>query len=292
MFLQQLINGITIGSTYALVAIGYSMVFGVLELINFANGAVYMLGGYLTLMLYTGLVGNFGLAFALGILLTGVIGYGIDRFGLRRLREKKVPKITGLITTLGISTVIENAVRIFFGSETKPYPNKIDFGQITLGSVTITSSQLIILLVSILLMTITSLMVYKSKMGKAMLAISQSQEASQLMGINVNAVISLTFIISSALAAIAGTLVGMYYQNIDASMGFSVGMKTLASAVLGGVGVLPGAMAGGVLMGVFETLGASYVSSGYRDAISFAILIIVILFKPSGLFGRKQITKV
>ncbi len=292
MFLQQLINGITIGSTYALVAIGYSMVFGVLELINFANGSVYMLGGYLTLMLYTGLVGSFGLSFGLGLLLTGIVGYAIDRFGLRRLREKKVPKIAGLITTLGISQIIENAVRIFFGSETKPYPNMLDFGQVTLGNVTITSSQVVILMISILLMLLTSVTVYRTKMGKAMLAVSQSQEASQLMGINVNGIISLTFVISSVLAAIAGTLVGMYYQNIDASMGSSVGMKALASAVLGGVGVLPGAMVGGVLMGVFETLGASYISSGYRDAISFAILIIVILFKPSGLFGRKQITKV
>lgn len=292
MFVQQLINGITIGSTYALVAIGYSMVFGVLELINFANGNVYMLGSYITLMLYVGFVGNFGISFFLSILLTGLVGYCIDRFGLKRLRAKNVPKITGLITTLGISQIIENAVRIFFGSETKPFPNMIDFGQVTIGSVTINSSQIIILCTSLALMTAVSLLVYKTKMGKAMLAVSQSSEAAQLMGINVNGIISLTFVISSSLAAIAGTMVGMYYQNIDATMGFSVGMKTLASAVLGGVGILPGAMVGGLLMGIFETIGASYVSSGYRDAISFAILILVILIKPTGLFGRKQINKV
>ena len=292
MFVQQLINGITIGSTYALVAIGYSMVFGVLELINFANGNVYMLGSYITLMLYVGFIGNFGISFFLSILLTGLVGYCIDRFGLKRLRTKNVPKITGLITTLGISQIIENAVRIFFGSETKPFPNMIDFGQVTIGSVTINSSQIIILCTSLALMAAVSLLVYKTKMGKAMLAVSQSSEAAQLMGINVNGIISLTFVISSSLAAIAGTMVGMYYQNIDATMGFSVGMKTLASAVLGGVGILPGAMVGGLLMGIFETIGASYVSSGYRDAISFAILILVILIKPTGLFGRKQINKV
>ena len=292
MFVQQLINGITIGSTYALVAIGYSMVFGVLELINFANGNVYMLGSYITLMLYVGFVGNFGISFFLSILLTGLVGYCIDRFGLKRLRAKNVPKITGLITTLGISQIIENAVRIFFGSETKPFPNMIDFGQVTIGSVTINFSQIIILCTSLALMAAVSLLVYKTKMGKAMLAVSQSSEAAQLMGINVNGIISLTFVISSSLAAIAGTMVGMYYQNIDATMGFSVGMKTLASAVLGGVGILPGAMVGGLLMGIFETIGASYVSSGYRDAISFAILILVILIKPTGLFGRKQINKV
>lgn len=292
MFLQQLINGLTIGCTYALVAIGYSMVFGVLELVNFANGAVYMLGGYITLMLYLGMGGNFYLAFALSLVLTGAVGFCIDRFGLRRLRHQNVPKITGLITTLGISTVIENFVRIFFGSETKPYPNMIDFGKFTIGNATITWGQIIIFGCCILIMALMSLIVYRTKVGKSMLAISQNTEASQLMGINVDGVICATFVISASLAAISGTLVGMYYQSIDAAMGTSVGMKTLAAAVLGGVGNLPGAMVGGLLMGVFESLGSSYVSSGYRDAIAFAILIIVILFKPTGLFGRKQITKV
>lgn len=292
MFLQQLINGITIGSTYVLVAIGYSMVFGVLELINFANGSVYMLGAYITLMIYVNMLGNFWLSFALSLVLTGMVGYCIDRFGLRRLRSKNVPKVTGLITTLGISQVIEHGVRIFFGSETKAFPNMIDFGYVKVAGATIGSSQVIILCTSLVLMICVSLLVYKTKLGKAMLAVSQSSEASKLMGINVNGIISLTFILSSSLAAVAGTMVGMYYQNVDASMGFSVGMKTLASAVLGGVGVLPGAMVGGLLMGIFESLGASYVSSGYRDAISFAILIAVILVKPTGLFGHKQINKV
>lgn len=293
MFLQQLVNGITIGGTYALVAIGYSMVFGVLGLINFANGSIYMLGCYMTLMIYINMLSSsFWLSFGLSVILTGMVGYCVDRFGLRRLRKKNVPKVTALITTLGISQVIEHGVRIFFGSETKPFPNKIDFGYIQVGSAQINSGQIIILCTSLTLMILLSLLVYKTKLGKAMLAVSQNADASKLMGINVNGIISLTFIISSALAAIAGVMVGMYYQSVDASMGFSVGMKTLASAVLGGVGVLPGAMVGGLLMGVFESLGASYVSSGYRDAISFAILIIVILVKPAGLFGQKQTNKV
>lgn len=292
MFLQQVINGLTIGSTYALVALGYSMVFGVLELVNFANGAVYMLGGFTTLMFYMGTRCNFWLAFLVGIIVTGIVGFCIDRFGLRRLRKKKVPKVTGLITTLGISTVIENFVRVFWGSETKPFPNMIDFGRFQIGNATIGWSQIIIFATSAVLMLVTSLLVYKTKTGKAMLAVSQNQEAAKLMGIDVDFIISVTFVISAVLAAISGTLVGMYYQSIDSTMGYSVGMKTLASAVLGGVGVLPGAMVGGLLMGLFEALGSSYVSSGYRNAISFAILIIVILFKPAGLFGKKQINKV
>jgi len=292
MLLEQIINGLTIGSTYALIAIGFSMVFGVLELVNFANGSVYMLGGYITLMVYLGLDGHFFLSFIISIIATGIVGFCLDRFGLRRLRIKKAPKLTGLITTMGIATVIDNVILLFFGSQTKPYPNMIDFGKFKVGNTAISSSQLIILAVALLLMLLLSLVTYKTKFGKAMRCTAQNADAAKLMGINVNLTISLTFVIASMLAAVAGTMVGMYYQSIDINMGFTVGMKTMASAVLGGVGILPGAMAGGLLVGLFETLGASYISSGYRDAIAFAILILVILIKPTGLFGRKRINKV
>lgn len=292
MLLEQILNGLTIGSTYALIAIGFSMVFGVLELVNFANGSVYMLGGYITLMVYLGLGGHFFLSFIISVIATGVVGFCLDRFGLRRLRIKKAPKLTGLITTMGIATVIDNVILLFFGSQTKPYPNMIDFGKFKVGNTTISSSQLIILAVALVLMLLLSLITYKTKFGKAMRCTAQNADAAKLMGINVNLIISMTFVIASMLAAIAGTLVGMYYQSIDINMGFTVGMKTMASAVLGGVGILPGAMAGGLLVGLFETLGASYISSGYRDAIAFAILILVILIKPTGLFGRKKINKV
>ena len=292
MFLQQLVNGITIGSTYALVAIGYSMVFGVLELINFAHGSVYMLGGYFTLMIYTGLGGYFYLAFLLSIILTGIVGFSIDFFALKTLRRKKAPRLSSLMATLGVGTIIDNCVLLFFGSETKPYPNMLDFGRFEVGGAIISWLQIIILIVAVLLMLITSFLVYKTKIGKAMRATAQNADAAKLMGVNVGGVISFTFIVGSALAAVAGTMVGMYYQAIDSTMGFSVGMKTFAAAVLGGVGVLPGAMVGGLAIGVIETIAASYISSGYRDAIAFAILILVLLFKPSGLFGKKQITKV
>jgi branched-chain amino acid transport system permease protein len=292
VFFQQLINGITIGSTYALVAIGFTMVFGVLELVNFANGSVYMLGGYFALMLYLAMGGRFIEAFILSIVFTGITGYLIDRVGLKRLRKKKAPKLAGFISTLGMATIIDNSVMLFFGSETKPYPNMLDFGKIIVGDVIITWTQIIILSVVLLLMIALSLVVNNTKIGKAMRCTAQNTDAARLMGINVNAVISFTFVISSVLAGISGVLVGMYYNSIDSFMGFSVGMKTFASAVLGGVGVLPGAMVGGILVGIIETIGASYISSGYRDAIAFTILILVLLFKPSGLFGKKQVNKV
>jgi branched-chain amino acid transport system permease protein len=292
MLLEQIVNGLTIGSTYALVAIGYTLVFGVLELINFANGSVYMLGGYITLMLYSGLKGWFWFAFVMSIGLTGLVGYSLDRFGLRRLRAKNAHRLTGLITTMGMATVIDNFVLLFFGSETKPYPNMINIGKFSVGKTQISYSQVIILGITIFLMSCISLVIYKTRLGRAMRSTAQNPEAAKLTGVNVKAIVSITFIISSCLAAVAGTLVGMYYQTIDINMGFSVGMKTMASAVLGGVGVLPGAMLGGLMVGLFETLGASYVSSGYRDAIAFATLILVILFRPVGLLGKKKVSKV
>lgn len=292
MFLQQLINGITIGSTYALVAIGFTLVFGVLELTNFANGSLYMLGAYLSLVLYSSTKMNFFLAFFLSILLTGAVGYLLDRLALRRLRNKNAPKLTGLITTLGMSMIIDNGIMLAFGSETQAFPNQFDLGRIEIGGVVISWVQIIILVTATVLMAVLSLVVYKTKIGKAMRCTAQNTDAAKLMGINVNGVIAFTFIISGVLACISGNLVGTYYQTVDVTMGASVGMKTFASAILGGVGVLPGAMIGGLLVGVIETFAAGYISSGYRDAIAFVILILVLLLKPSGLFGSKQINKV
>ena len=292
MLLQQLISGITIGSTYALVAIGYSMVFGVMGLVNFANGNIYMLGGFLTLILYMAMKGHFILAFILSIIIVSLLSYGMDAFGLRRLRIKKSPKMTGIIFTLGVSMIIEDGVRIFFTAETLPYPNMIDFGYFRIGSSNISWSQIIILAVAFIIMGATSLLVYKTKFGKAMLAVSQNAEAAMLMGIDANRVISCTFAISAAIATVSGTMVGMYYQTIDSTIGGTINMKALASSVLGGVGVLPGAMVGGILIGVLEALGASYISAAYRNAIAFIVLILIILVKPAGLFGKKTVEKV
>lgn len=293
MFVQQLVNGITIGSTYALVAIGYSMVFGVLELINFAHGSVYMVGAYFTLMIYLGMGGkHFALAFVLSLVCSALVGFSIDRLALRPLRKSGAPKTTALIATLGFSTIIENCVLLFFGTEAKPFPNVLDFGYLDWAGARISYLQIIILATALFLMCATSLLVYKTKLGKAMRSTSQNSEAAALMGINVQGVIGITFMLGSALAAVAGTLVGMYYESISVTLGFTTSMKTFASAVLGGVGILPGAMLGGMLMGIIETLAASYVSSGYRDAIAFAILILVLLVKPTGLLGKKTMDKV
>ena len=292
MFFQQLVNGITIGCTYSLVAIGFTMIFGVLELVNFSNSSVYMMGAYVTLMIYLAFGGYFMVALVMSLIVMGLVGFCIDRFGLRRLRDKKAPRLTGLMTTMGISTMMDNFILLFFGSETKSFPNLMDFGSVEVGSVVISWIQICILVITLLLMGLLSLLVYQTKLGKAMLAVAQNPDAAKLMGIDVNRIISITFIISALLATVAGVLNGMYYQSIDINMGASVGNKTFASAVLGGVGVLPGAMIGGLLVGIIETLGASYISSGYRDAIAFIILILVLLIRPTGLFGKKQINKV
>lgn len=291
MFLQQLVNGITIGSTYALVAIGYSLIFGVLQLINFANGSLYMLGGYLTLVMYLALNGNIAIALVISLIITGFVGFLVDFVGLRKLRADNAPRMAGLISTLGISTVIDNVIQIWFGTETKSFPNFLDFGHFNIGNAVISWTQIIILISSLLLMSVFSLIVYKTKAGKSMRAVAQNVNAARLMGIDVKLVISATFIVSAVLACVAGSLVGSYYQTIDTTMGFSIGMKTFAAAVLGGVGSLPGAMLGGLIVGVVETIGASYVSSGYRDAIAFLILILVLLIKPSGILGKQKIEK-
>ena len=267
------------------------MVFGVLELTNFANGSLYMLGAYLSLMLYLA-TGNFWVSFAGSIILTGAAGYLIERLALRHLRQKGAPKLSALITTLGMSMLLDNLVMICFGSESKPFPNKLDFGRFTIGSAVVSYTQVIILAVACILMLILSLVVYKTKLGKAMRCTAQNMEAARLMGINTNQIIAMTFVIAGALACISGTLVGMYYSSIDVSMGSMIGMKIFASAILGGVGVLPGAVVGGLCMGILETVVAGFVSSGYRDAIAFTVLIVVLLFRPSGLFGKKQINKV
>lgn len=289
MFFQQVVNGLTIGSTYALVAIGFTMVFGVLELTNFANASLYMLGAYMTLLTMNA-TGNFFIGLLISVLSVGVIGALMDRLALRPIRKKNGPGIAAVISTIGVSQIINNSVLVFFGTETKPFI--FDLGKFKIGSVIVTNLQVIIFCVAVVLMTILSIMVYKTKVGKAMRATAQNANAARLMGINVNGIITLTFFIGSLLAAVAGTLVGMYYQSVDTMMAGAISMKTFAAAVLGGVGVLPGAMVGGVLLGLVETLIASYVSSGYRDAIAFAILIIVLLVRPAGLLGKKQATKV
>ncbi|MCI8506288.1 MAG: branched-chain amino acid ABC transporter permease [Lachnospiraceae bacterium] len=292
MFLQQLINGLALGSIYALIAIGYSLVFGVLKLVNFANGSIYMLGGFLSLVLFNKFQSSFLLCFALALIINGLVGFCLDFFALRRLRKTNATRLVGLITTMGFGTVIDNFVMLFFSNATVPYPNIINFGSFRIGNAIISSTQIIIFLSVVLILLLMSFLVYGTKIGKAMRATSQNADAARLMGVNVNGVISMTFILSAILAGVSGTLVGMYYQMIDFTSGFSIGMKTMAAAVLGGVGSLPGAVAGGLIIGIVESLGAAYISSAYRNAFAFIVLIIVVLFLPNGLFGKEKISKV
>ena len=291
MFLQQLINGVTIGSMYALVAIGYSMIFSVLQLINFSNGSMYMLGAYVALMLYLRLEGHFLLAFAGSLVIVGVIGYGVDRFALRPLRKKKSNRMASLMSTFGVGIVIDNAIQLLFGSETKSFPNQLDFGSFSVGNAIVSWTQVLILLICSVLMAALSLVVYRTKAGRAMRSTAENVDAARLMGVDVKRVISVTFVVSAVMATVAGTLVSMYYRTVDLNMSAQVGMKTFAAAVLGGVGVLRGARVGGLLIGILETLGASYISSGYRDAYAFMIMVLVLLIKPSGLLGRAASSK-
>jgi branched-chain amino acid transport system permease protein len=292
VFLQQLVNGITIGSTYALVAISFTMVFGVLELVNMANGSFYVLGAYLTLAFMTGLGWSFFPAVLASVTLTGGLGALMDRVALSPIRRKKASKIAALISTVGIGISVTNFILVFFGAETKRFPDVFALGKINVGGVIVTWFQIIIFGAAVLMMTSLSLLVYRTKTGKAMRAVAQNIDAAKLMGINTELIITVTFFIGTVCVAASGTMVAMYYQQIDTRMAVAVGMKAFASAVLGGIGMLPGAMLGGILMGVIESLGASYISSSFTDAISFAVLILVLIFRPDGLLGKSSAGKV
>lgn len=295
VFFQQLVNGLTIGSTYALVTIGFTMIYGVLELTNFAHSSFYMLGAYLTMTSMSMLgvsVKTFFFSLLVSIILCGVLSALVDRFALRLIRNRKGAGISALLCTVGVQTCINNAILAIFGSETKNFPDVLQLGKITIGKTVISRFQILIMIIAILIMALLSVVIYFTRFGSAMRAISQNERAARMMGIRVNQIITWTFFISAAISTIAGTMVGMYYQAVDITMASSVGSKAFAAAVLGGIGVMPGAVLGGFIIGVVETLVAGYISSGYRDAIAFAILIIVLAVRPQGILGKKVATKV
>lgn len=295
MFLQQLVNGLTIGSTYALVTIGFTMVYGVLELTNFAHSSFYMLGAYLTLTSMGALgvsIRGFFLSLLIAVVLCGLLSALMDRAALRPIRNRKGAGISALLCTVGAQTCINNAILAIFGSETKTFPDVFQLGKITIGGIVISYLQILIMVIAIVIMAVLSLVIYFTRFGCAMRAISQNERAARMMGIRVNSIITWTFLISAAISTIAGTMVGMYYQAVDITMASSVGSKAFAAAVLGGIGVMPGAVLGGFIIGVIETLVAGYISSGYRDAIAFAILILVLAVRPQGILGKKTTTKV
>lgn len=291
MLAQQIFNGLALGMGYALIAVGYSLVFGILRLVNFSHGAIYAFGAEMA-MVFIGL--NFGIVPGIiaSMILTGILGIAIDKIALEPLRKKHSMPIASLITTIGVSNIITNLLIVFLGPEKRNFPQLFNFGSVKIGSVVISSTQIMMCVVSLILMGVLVFIVYKTKIGLAMRASEQNAKAANLMGINVNFVISFTFFLAGMSATIAGALVGGYYQIVYPNMGFMAGLKAFAAAVLGGIGSLPGALLGGLIVGVSESMAASFMGSTYRDSIAFVILIIVLIVRPHGLFGRKGITKV
>lgn len=287
---QQLINGLALGSVYALLALGYTMVYGIIQLINFAHGEIYMIGAFAGF--YSSSKLNLPLLPTLLIAMSAsaLAGIIIEKIAYKPLRNS--PRITLLITAIGVSLFLQNTMRLLVGSNPKPFPELINAGAINIGSLQIQWKTILMFIVSALLVIILQFIVYKTKIGKAMRASSQDIEAASLMGINVNNTISLTFAIGSALAGIAGVLVAISYPSITPYMGVMPGLKAFVAAVLGGIGSIPGALIGGLAVGVLETLSKAYISTNFSDAIVFGILIVILLIKPSGLLGRQMNEKV
>ncbi len=289
MFEQQLINGLTLGVIYALIAVGYSMVYGVIELINFAHGEIYMFGAFFCATFITALGMPFFPAMVLSMVCCGIIGVLLDIVAYRPLR--KAPRLAPLITAIGMSIFLQNLAMIIWGSRPKPFPQEAlpaVFNQtaIAFSDVQLSWLQIFIFALTIVLMIGLNLVITKTKTGTAMRALAQNQKAAALMGINVNRIIAFTFMIGSSLGAVAGILVSVFYNTMYPTMGYNAGVKAFAAAVLGGIGSVPGAMLGGIVLGVAEAMGAGYVSSLYRDGVAYAVLIAVILFRPTGLFGK------
>ncbi len=289
-FLQHLIDGISLGAIYALIALGYTMVYGILKFINFAHGEFYMAGAFMGIFM----LGHLSLPYWLGMLavmaVMGAIAMFIERVAYRPLRGAK--RIAPLITALGISITLMEAVRVFVGAAPRAFPRKFENHIFDLGGVIVMSDQIVIFLVAGLLMLLLTFIVLKTKIGKAMRALSEDFDACRLMGVNIDAVIAFTFFLGAALAGVAGVLVGTYFNQVEPYMGQLAGLKAFTAAVLGGIGVIPGAVVGALLLGVSEALVVGYGESSYRDAIAFGILILVLMFRPWGLMGRPERVKV
>ncbi|MCI5645519.1 MAG: branched-chain amino acid ABC transporter permease [Treponema porcinum] len=293
-FLQQLINGLSLGSIYALIALGYTMVYGIVKLINFAHGDVMMMGayaGYFVLMCLGATVPGLAGAFIAAMVLCGLLAILIERFAYRPLRS--APRLNSLITAIAVELILQNLMRIlpFVGPNPRPFPT-MPVHNFTFNVVSVSSTTLIVIITSAVLMILLNFIVNHTKTGKAMQAVSYDLQASALMGINVNRIIAVTFLIGSILAGAGGVLYATAYPLIDPMMGYIPGLKAFVAAVLGGIGSIPGAMAGGIILGIAETLTKGYLSSQYADAISYGILIVILLIKPTGLFGKKTSVKV
>lgn len=288
--LQQLVNGLILGSVYALLALGYTMVYGIIKLINFAHGDIYMIGAFTGYYLINSLHVNFFIALVLSMITTAILGVVIEFLAYRPLRNST--RIAALITAIGVSFFLEYTMVYFFSADVRPFPQAIETVKYSIGSITVTNIQLIILGISLFLMVALQFIVQKTKMGKAMRAVSVDSDAAQLMGINVNRTISFTFALGSALAGAGGVLIGLYYNSIEPLMGMTPGLKAFVAAVLGGIGIIPGAALGGFVIGILETFSITFGLSDFRDAVVYIVLIIILLVRPSGILGKNVKEKV
>lgn len=297
-FIQHLINGISMGAIYALIALGYTMVYGILQFINFAHADIYMVGAfvayYAARFLQLGEHPHWSWLFVilgLSTLACAVLGFTIEKLAYRPLR--KSPKLNILITAIGVSLLLEYAGQIIFGVDPKVFPSLLSESVLfTIGKIDVMSLDVIILTISVFSMIVLHRLVYHSKLGKAMRAVSQNSTVAAMLGIPIDRVISFTFIVGSSLAGVASVLVGMRYPKIEPMMGMLMGTKAFVAAVLGGIGSLPGAAVGGLIMGLSEEMVVGYLQSTYRDALSFGILIVILIFKPTGLLGTRRVEKV
>lgn len=289
-FFQQIINGISLGSIYALIALGYTMVYGIMRLINFAHGDIYMLGAYVGFFVTTQLQMGFFPALICSMVVIGITGVLIEKLVYKPLRSSS--KISILITAIGMSFFIEYTTMYFLTPQPRTFPPVLPNTIFHLGDIIVSFQQLVILGSTVVLMLLLWYIIQYTKMGKAMRAVSYDTDAALLMGINVDHVISFTFALGSALAGAAGVLVGIYYNTIDPLMGIMPGLKAFIAAVLGGIGIIPGAMMGGLILGVVEALVSGFISSTFRDAAAFGILIVILLIKPTGLLGKNETEKV
>lgn len=297
-FLQQLLNGLAVGGIYALVALGYTMVYGVLKLINFAHGDLFTIGAYLglTLLVSGGLSGSLNPVLAVGLVvvivfgLVALFGVVLERVAYRPLR--KANRLAAVVSALGASIVFQNAVMLIYGARVYVYPeNLIPSLVFNIFGLNVPVMRIIVIVSSLVLMFALYAFINRTRMGTAIRAVAIDQGAARLMGINVDRVISLVFLIGAGLGGVAGVMVGVYYGQIDFMMGWSYGLKAFTAAILGGIGNIPGAMIGGLLLGVIEALGASYLAMAWKDAIAFLVLILILIIRPTGLLGERVADK-
>lgn len=293
MFLMQLINGLQVGSIYALVALGYTMVYGIVKLINFAHGDIIMVGAYVALTVVPFLI-SVGLPIWLcvifSVIFCAVFGMLSEKIAYRPLRNS--PRISSLITAIGISLFLQNAAMLIFTPNPKSFPKIFDIEPVSFGELQLSMNTIITIIVSVIIMIGLQLFIKNTKVGKAMRAVSEDEGAAKLVGINVNRTIQLTFAIGSALAAVASVLYVSSYPQVTPLMGSMLGLKAFVAAVFGGIGIIPGAMLGGIVMGIIESFTKAYISTQLADAVVFGILIIVLIVKPSGILGKNTREKV